>query len=926
MSCGTIGTSAQRRCRPDGRFAYRFIQPLCEIRSVKTVSVLIRTLNRPAQLAEALASVAAQTYRPLEVVIVNDGGTPAEHIAERVLDDAEVSWRYHAHTQGLGRSHAANRALECATGELAMFLDDDDCILPTHIADLVRVLDNDATLIAAYSDTRCYRDGKPLETPFFARNFDAVELAVENYLPIHAVVFYRKVWGAGCRFSPALDMYEDWHFWLQVARLGGFQRWPEASACYRLDTSGVGGEKDRDYRPQYLAFLRAALPVLSDAQLIHLHYSSRALGNAHAELDNTHAKLDSSGAERDRICAELDSTRAELDSTRAELDSTCTELDSIRVERDIEVAASATLQRRVTTLESSRVYRLYPLERRLASAKKTLKQKSGTLKKLLGEGDWTGIAERLKRHLGRFGSRFDRQPQQCLEASQAGIDILCTRHTEFVARRISASLERLGIKPVRIISDGSGAASKRLCIVICPQMFTRMPASYIAFQMEQSVSSRWFNQLYINRLSDALAVMDYSITNLRYLQESGGLSHKYLYYVPISNLPPGTLDTTVPSAAPEYDVVFYGDANTPRRQQFLQAIEQRFSLLRVSEVFGDELYAQLRRARVVVNVHYYEGALLETTRLYECLSLGLPVVSESSVDIAEHDVMQPWVRFTPIDDVTAMVDAIDAELEQQRAGPPVAPEDDIADFHFYFTRMLVALGVAEAGQLDTLALPFEAPLLEQGVGLSLPETWQRRDAFMQDYPGYPVFPGLRHAKGWRGCALSYRYLACRALDAGLERLDIREDDALLDEAAQVRWEKASGLFDASNDYDILCGLMADLADTANVLDAFTRDGEDYVVIDCMTSMVCNRYGPHAMRLLAEWPFADESESNTIDRYLERQTIRVLVPLPFIATHRPDSCSTLWHFQNTTYDDMIAGCEATLQRLFYEALHKTLPTS
>lgn len=121
---------------------------------------------------------------------------------------------------------------------------------------------------------------------------------------------------------------------------GGFQRWPEASACYRLDTSGVGGEKDRDYRPQYLAFLRVALPVLSDAQLIHLHYASRALSNAHAELDNTHAKL-----------------------------------DSTRAERDIEVAASATLQRRVTALESSCVYRLYPLEQRSLAPKKRSNKK-----------------------------------------------------------------------------------------------------------------------------------------------------------------------------------------------------------------------------------------------------------------------------------------------------------------------------------------------------------------------------------------------------------------------------------------------------------------------------------------------------------------------------------------------------------------------
>lgn len=890
---------------------------------MKTVSILIRTLNRPVQLADALASVAAQTYRPLEVIIVNDGGSPVEHIAERVLEGSGVGFRYHAHAQRLGRSTAANQALELATGELALFLDDDDWILPTHIEHLAALLDNDATLIAAYSDTCCYRGGKLLDEPYFARDFDANHLAVENYLPIHSVLFYRKVWEAGCRFSPHLSLYEDWHFWLQVAQQGGFQRHPEASACYRLDISGVGGEKDREYRSQYLAFLREALVILSDSQLIHLHYASRALHQAQDELDKVN--------------------------------------DEIAHERLV----SAGLQRRITELEDSRIYRLYPLELRLDRVESRIRQKTSTLKKwcssdnwksvaaqqsrraqrrfsalkrkagqvkhrlfrkantlemLLKSGDWRGIGERLQRYTGRMGAYLKLSRQRRLEACEPGIDILCTRHTEFVARRISASLERLGVQPVRIISDGSGAASKRLCIVVCPQMFSRLPDSYIAFQMEQTVSSRWFDDAYINRLANALAVMDYSMTNLRYLQESAGLSHKHLYYVPISNLPPGVLGSNASPAEPEYDVVFYGDANNPRRLAFLEALEQRFSLLRVSEVFGDELYAQLRRARVVVNVHYYEGALLETTRLYECLSLGLPVVSESSVDIAEHEVLKPWVRFTPIDDIAAMVDAIEAELAEQHAGKPVLePQDDLANLHFYLTRMLVALNLVDASQLEALPLPFAPPLLEQGVGLSLPETWQRREAFLQTYPGYPVFPGLRHHQGWRGCALSYRYLARRALEAGLPRLDIREDDALLDSAAQLRWKKACALFDANDDNDILCGLVADLADDMQVLDAFTHDGEDYVVINCMTSMVCNRYGPRAIRLLAEWSFDDQAESNTIDRYLERQQIRVLIPLPFIARHRPDSQSTLWHFQNTTYDGMITTSEQRLSEAFQRSL-------
>jgi hypothetical protein len=87
----------------------------------------------------------------------------------------------------------------------------------------------------------------------------------------------------------------------------------------------------------------------------------------------------------------------------------------------------------------------------------------------------------------------------------------------------------------------------------------------------------------------------------------------------------------------------------------------------------------------------------------------------------------------------------------------------------------------------------------------------------------------------------------------------------------------------------------------------------------MTSLVCNRYGERAIEALAEWPFSDlDVERNTIDRYLESLSLNVLVPLPFIAKHRVDSRSTLWQFQNTTYDAMIDASEKRLITLAVQA--------
>ncbi|VTN10213.1 Uncharacterised protein [Raoultella terrigena] len=53
--------------------------------------------------------------------------------------------------------------------------------------------------------------------------------------------------------------------------------------------------------------------------------------------------------------------------------------------------------------------------------------------------------------------------------------------------------------------------SGQLHIVVCPQMFKQLPKHYIAFQMEQSVNSRWFTEEYFARLNNAVAIFDYSL-------------------------------------------------------------------------------------------------------------------------------------------------------------------------------------------------------------------------------------------------------------------------------------------------------------------------------------------------------------------------------------------------------------------------------
>src|SRR5262249_26420702 len=92
------------------------------------VSVLMPVYNREAYLAGAIESILAQTYRPLEIIVVDDGSTDASAaIAQRY---AEVRYAYQPHA---GIAAARNRTLSLARGEYLAFLDSDDLWEPSTL-------------------------------------------------------------------------------------------------------------------------------------------------------------------------------------------------------------------------------------------------------------------------------------------------------------------------------------------------------------------------------------------------------------------------------------------------------------------------------------------------------------------------------------------------------------------------------------------------------------------------------------------------------------------------------------------------------------------------------------------------------------------------------------------------------------------------
>jgi len=491
--------------------------------------------------------------------------------------------------------------------------------------------------------------------------------------------------------------------------------------------------------------------------------------------------------------------------------------------------------------------------------------------------------------------------------------IMCTPHTLFISYIVAERLKVYGCT-VQITTSEITNFSSDYYLVICPQMFTNLPPGEkrIVFQMEQSISSRWFTPEYIQTLNESLAVLDYSLNNIAYLATQG-IVFPQVYYLPIGAS--ASYATNLPPAEKKYDVLFYGDSNSsPRRKQLLDALDGKWNVKIASEIYGLEMVNIIRQAKVILNLHFYEDALLETPRIQECLSLGVPVVSESAQDQGDYPEISSAVHFFDDGSADEMRQTIDGMLRDPISTQAIntSIQQSAGRFEFLFDRFLIGMGFLPNSHVRKVALP-EIP---SHVVLSLPETIARRRACQSYCPkGFYFYDGFRKSQGWIGCGMSYSSLAKKALESKISRLTVMEDDVLLPEDFEQKMEIINDYLDhREGEWDVFVGIIASLHPETQILKSETYKDIHFVTIDRMTSTVCNIYNENALRILASWdPDNLDVHKNTIDRYLESQTsLRVIVCLPFLVGHREEETSTIWGFQNVQYREWFAASEKELE--------------
>jgi glycosyltransferase involved in cell wall biosynthesis len=174
-------------------------------------SVVVPCFNYGHCLAEAVASVQAQTRPVHEVIVVDDGSTDATPQIAASLPAV----RY-VRQENAGVAAARNRGLDLVTGTHVVFLDADDILAPSFIEECANAL---AGSDAGYAYATAQRFGAD-DVTWEAQPFNLLALKRRNFIPVTALMDVAKLDDVRFDGASAIGAWHDWDLFVNLASRG----------------------------------------------------------------------------------------------------------------------------------------------------------------------------------------------------------------------------------------------------------------------------------------------------------------------------------------------------------------------------------------------------------------------------------------------------------------------------------------------------------------------------------------------------------------------------------------------------------------------------------------------------------------------------------------------------------------------------------
>lgn len=304
-----------------------------DVHDYPLVSVIVRTKNRLKLLTQAIESISRQTYRQVEVIMVNDAGSslPVEDLRAIIPD---MTLKYIEHKTNQGRAAAANSGIMEAEGDYICFLDDDDLFYPQALENLLFHADQGRIV---HARARCLTYGPsgepdPESEELLGKPVDQGRLILENHIPFNTVCIPRVILEKVGPLDQRLEIYEDWDLMIRLSKEWEMQFINALVSEYRIFGSATytgkgGADKQNFFRKKVLA---KHLNDVSAEDILGFVQSSvdkvvlekeRVINLLRDDANRKRLELDSKGSDiikQSEIIQELES---ELDHMRTSLHS-----------------------------------------------------------------------------------------------------------------------------------------------------------------------------------------------------------------------------------------------------------------------------------------------------------------------------------------------------------------------------------------------------------------------------------------------------------------------------------------------------------------------------------------------------------------------------------------------------------------------------
>lgn len=183
-----------------------------------SITAVIPVFNGAAFLPQAVASLVAQQYGPLEIIVVNDGSTDdSSAVAHRLA-------RKYAHLPihvidkpNGGLADARNAGIARARGDWILPLDCDDCFAPGFLHQAADIIAKHPEINLIFSNVQEFGARNNVWNP---SEYSWEEVLERNTFP-YASLYRKDLWTMSQGYDPSIPWgAEDWNFWIQCTPLG----------------------------------------------------------------------------------------------------------------------------------------------------------------------------------------------------------------------------------------------------------------------------------------------------------------------------------------------------------------------------------------------------------------------------------------------------------------------------------------------------------------------------------------------------------------------------------------------------------------------------------------------------------------------------------------------------------------------------------